>query len=340
MKLIFGTALVTGLAAVVAPAGVAAQHSTLSAYPTKPVRMVVPLAPGGGSDIVGRLVAQALSEHWGKPVVVDNRPGAGTAVGTSIAAKASPDGYTMLVSSSSIAISPALYKTLDFDIVRDFVPVTLLASQPSLLAVHPSVAAKTLKDLLALAASSPGRIPYASAGIGSATHLGTELLMYTSKVSLLHVPYKSAGLATGALLAGEAQVLPTNMASLLPHVSSGKVRAIGISSLKRSPLAPQVPDVERSGPCRVRVLDVVRDAHAGAHAGQRGRPGAGSGCAGPERAAHRRAPHRAGPADLRHVARRIPGLSARRDRQVGESRQSGAHQSRLIRRARKATIAH
>ena len=209
--------------------------------------MVVPLAPGGGSDIVGRIVAQALTEHWGKPVVVDNRPGAGTAVGTSITAKAPPDGYTVLVSNSSIAISPALYKKLDFDIARDFAPVTLLASQPSMLAVHPSVPAKTLKELLAVATSSPGKIPYASAGIGSATHLGTELLMYASKTTLLHVPYKSAGLATTALLSGEAQVLLTNMASVIPHVSTGRLRAIGISSLNRSPLVPQVPTLSESG---------------------------------------------------------------------------------------------
>ena len=199
------------------------------AYPSKPVRMVVPLAPGGGSDIVGRILAQALSEHWGKSVVVDNRPGAGSAVGTSIAAKAAPDGYTTLVSSSSMAISPALYKNLDFDVSRDFAGVTLIASQPSMLVVHPSVKAATVKELLALAKASPGKLPYASAGIGSATHLGTELLLYASKVEMLHVPYKSAGLATNALVSGEAQVLLTNMASVLPHVASGRLTALGIS---------------------------------------------------------------------------------------------------------------
>jgi tripartite-type tricarboxylate transporter receptor subunit TctC len=209
--------------------------------------MVVPLAPGGGSDIVGRILAQALSDHWGKSVVVDNRPGAGSAVGTSIAAKAAPDGYTTLVSSSSMAISPALYKNLDFDVSRDFAGVTLIASQPSMLVVHPSVKAATVKELLALAKASPGKLPYASAGIGSATHLGTELLLYASKVEMLQVPYKSAGLATSALVSGEAQVLLTNMASVLPHVASGRLTALGISSAKRSALAPAVPTLSESG---------------------------------------------------------------------------------------------
>jgi tripartite-type tricarboxylate transporter receptor subunit TctC len=209
--------------------------------------MIIPLAPGGGSDIVGRMLAHALTEHWGQNVVVDNRPGAGSIVGTALAARGAPDGYTMLVSSSSIAISPALYRNLDFDVVRDFTGVTLIASQPSLLVVHPSVAAASVKDLIALARKSPGKLPYASAGIGSATHLGTELLMYAAKIELLHVPYKSAGLATNALVSGEAQVLLTNMASVLPHVAAGRLKAMGISSIDRSTLAPQVPTLAESG---------------------------------------------------------------------------------------------
>jgi tripartite-type tricarboxylate transporter receptor subunit TctC len=216
-----------------------------SAFPAKPVRMIVPLAPGGGSDIVGRVVAHGLAELWERPVIVDNRPGAGSAVGTSIAAKAVPDGYTWLVSSSSIAISPALYQNLDFDIVRDFSGVTLLASQPSMLVVHPSVAAASIKELIALAKSQ--KLSYGSAGVGSATHLGTELLLYTAKIPMLHVPYKSAGQATGALLAGETQVLLTNMASVVPHVASGRLKAVGISSKKRSPVVPHVPALAESG---------------------------------------------------------------------------------------------
>ena len=219
----------------------------ISAYPAKPVRMIVPLAPGGGSDIVGRIVAQALDEHWGQPVVVDNRPGAGSTVGTAIAARAPADGYTLLVSSSSMAISPALYKNLSFDIKRDFDEVTLIASQPSILAVHPSVPVSSVRELIALAKSQPGKLSFASAGAGSATHLGTELLQHAAGISMLHVPYKSAGLATSALLSGEVQVLLTNMASTLPYVKSGKIKALGVSSLQRSPLAPALPTIAEAG---------------------------------------------------------------------------------------------
>ena len=222
--------------------------SRLASYPDKPLRMVVPLAPGGGSDIVGRIVASALTEFWGQSVVVDNRPGAGSTVGTAIVAKAPPDGYTLLVSSSSIAISPALYKNLDFNIKRDFVPITMIASQPSLLAVHSSVAANSVRDLISLAKAQPGKLTYASAGSGSATHLGSELLKFSAGIDLLHIPYKSAGLATNALLSNEAQVLLTNMASVLPHVKSGRIKALGISSLKRSPLAPDIPAVAETVP--------------------------------------------------------------------------------------------
>jgi tripartite-type tricarboxylate transporter receptor subunit TctC len=209
--------------------------------------MVIPLAAGGGSDIVGRILAQALGAAWGRSVVVDNRPGAGSAVGTSIAAKAAPDGYTTLVSSSSIAISPALYRNLDFDVRRDFAPVSLLASQPSVLVVHPAVKAGSLKELIALAHAEPQKLAYASAGVGSATHLGTELFLYATRSKMLHVPYRSAGLATSAVVAGEAQVLLTNMASVLPHVAGGRLKAIGISSASRSRAAPQIPTLAEAG---------------------------------------------------------------------------------------------
>jgi len=218
-----------------------------AAYPVRPVRVIVPLAPGGGSDIVARIAAAALGEAWGQTIVVDNRPGAGSVVGTSIAAKAAPDGHTLLVSSSSLAISPALYKDLPYDLRRDFMPVSLLASQPSVLAVHASVQAATVRELQALAKSQPGRLAYGSAGAGSATHLGSELFRLAAGIELLHIPYKSAGLATGALLSGEAQVLLTNTASVLPHLKGGKVRALGVTSLKRIALASDIPTLAESG---------------------------------------------------------------------------------------------
>ena len=216
-------------------------------FPSRPVRMIVPLAPGGGSDIVARIAAAALGDAWGQSIVVDNRPGAGSVVGTAIAAKALPDGHTLLVSSSSLAISPALYKELPYDLRRDFAPVTLLASQPSALAVHVSVPAASARELIALAKAQPGRLAYGSAGPGSATHLGSELFRIAGGIELLHLPYKSAGLATNALLSGEAQVLLTNMASVLPHLKGGRLRVLGVTSLKRSPLAPDVPTVAESG---------------------------------------------------------------------------------------------
>lgn len=238
--------IVTALSPVATP-GFAESPRSHVEYPTKPVRMIVPLAPGGGSDIVGRIVASALAGRWDQSVIVDNRPGAGTTVGTSLAAKAPADGYTVLVSSSSMAISPALYRNLNFDVKRDFDEVTLIASQPSLLAVHPSVAANSVRDLIALAKSQPDRLAFASAGAGSATHLGTELLMHAAGIKLLHVPYKSAGQAGAALLAGESQVLLTNMASLLPFVRSGKVRGLGVSSLQRMAQAPDIPTIAEAG---------------------------------------------------------------------------------------------
>lgn len=222
-------------------------RAAISDYPAKPVRMIVPLAPGGGSDIVGRIVALALTERWQQPVIVDNRPGAGSRVGTSLAAKATADGYTLLVCSSSMAITPALYKNLDFDVRADFTGVTLIASQPSILAVHPSIPVKSVKELVELAKARPGKLAYGSGGPGSATHLGNELLKYTAGINILHVPYKSAGQATTALLSGETQMLLTNMASLLPHVKSGKVKALGVSSSNRSPLAPELPTLAESG---------------------------------------------------------------------------------------------
>jgi tripartite-type tricarboxylate transporter receptor subunit TctC len=209
--------------------------------------MVVPFAPGGGSDIVGRIVAQGLGERWGQPVVVDNRPGAGSTLGTALAAKAPADGHSMLVSSSAIAFSPSLYKDLTFDIRRDFKPVSLLARQPSLLVVAQGVKADTVTQLVELARSRPGKLTFGSAGVGSATHLGGELLKSMSRTDLMHVPYKSAGLAMTALLGGEIDVLVTNMATVLPHVRSGRVRSLGITSLGRSPLAPDVPTLAENG---------------------------------------------------------------------------------------------
>lgn len=240
-------AAVSAFVALITASWFSAPAQAEPAYPNRPVRMIVPFAPGGGSDIVGRILAHALNDVWEPPVVIDNRPGAGSTTGTAIAAKSPPDGYSLLVSSSAIVFSPALYKGLTFDVQRDFKPVSLLARQPSMLVVAQSVKASSVPQLLELAKSQPGKLAYGSAGIGSATHLGGELLRSTAGVQLLHVPYKSAGLAMSALLGGEVQVLITNMATVLPHVKSGRVRTLGISSKVRSPLAPEIPTVDESG---------------------------------------------------------------------------------------------
>jgi len=221
--------------------------SSAHAFPARPVRMIVPFAPGGGSDIVGRVLAQGLTDLWGQSVVVDNRPGAGSTVGTAIAARALPDAHTILVSSSAIVFSPALYKQLPFDITRDFAAVSLLARQPSVLVVAAGVPARSVKELVELARAKPGSLSFGSAGTGSATHLGGELFRVSAGIEMVHVPYKSAGQAMTALLAGETQVLLTNTATVLSHVKSGRVRALAVSGPKRSMLTPELPTVAESG---------------------------------------------------------------------------------------------
>ncbi len=216
-------------------------------FPNKPVRMVVPLAPGGGSDIVGRIVAQALSEHWDQQVVVDNRPGAGGTIGNDIVAKSAPDGHTVLVSSSTMAIGPALYKNLSSDVLRDFAAVTLIAEQPSIIAVNTKVPAKSLSELVALFKAQPGKYAFGSAGNGTASHLANELFKLTAKVDTLHVPYKSAGLASTGLLSGEIQFMVTNMATALPLVRAGRLNGVAVTSTKRVPAAPDLPTTSEAG---------------------------------------------------------------------------------------------
>lgn len=217
------------------------------AFPVKPLRMVVPLAPGGGSDIVGRIVAQALSEQWDQQIVVDNRPGAGGAMGNDIVAKSVPDGYTVLVSSSTMAIGPALYKNLSSNILRDFAAVTLIAEQPSIVAVNPKVPAKSLPELVALFKKEPGKYAFGSAGNGTASHLANELFKLSAKVDTLHVPYKSAGLASTGLLSGEIQFMVTNMATALPLVRAGRLNGVAVTSTKRVAAAAELPTASEAG---------------------------------------------------------------------------------------------
>ncbi len=222
-------------------------HAAAPDYPSKPVRVVVPLAPGGGSDIVARIAAQALSDAWGQTMVIDNRPGAGGTIGASIVAKAPADGYTALVSSSTMAIGPALFKKIDFDVLKDFSPVTLIADQPSIIAVNPKVSATNLAELIALFKKEPGKYAFGSAGNGTASHLANELFKMSAKVDTIHVPYKSAGLATTGLLSGEIQFMVTNMATALPQVRSGKLVGVAVTSTKRVDAAPSIPTASEAG---------------------------------------------------------------------------------------------
>jgi tripartite-type tricarboxylate transporter receptor subunit TctC len=219
-----------------------------SAYPSKPIRLIVPVAPGGGTDIVARLVAQGLSERWGQSVVVDNHGGGGGVIGVSLVAKAPADGYTMLLGSNGhITFAPALYRNLPYDTQKDLTPISLVANQPFVLAVHPSLPVRSLKELIALAQKNPGAITYASGGSGGASHLGTELLQITTGISMVHVPYKGTGPGMTALLSGEVQTAIIGVATVLPHMSTGKIRALAVTGARRSQAAPYLPTISEAG---------------------------------------------------------------------------------------------
>jgi tripartite-type tricarboxylate transporter receptor subunit TctC len=239
-------------------AAIAAACATLTAIPTpalaqawpsKPVRLIVPFSTGGTTDIVARLYAQRLTEAAGTQFVVDNRAGAGGTIGTEAGARSAPDGYTFVFgSTSSTAVSPGLYPKLSFDIVRDFVPVSQVASASIVLAAHPSLPARTIKELVALAKARPGEIVFASSGNGSSLHLCAEYLKYLAKIDLLHVPYKGVGPAMPDLLAGHVQLLFSDMPPFVPYIKSGRLRALGVTTAKRSPLLPDIPAIAESVP--------------------------------------------------------------------------------------------
>lgn len=217
-------------------------------YPTKPIRMIVPFPPGGGSDVAGRVVGAALSERLGKQVIVDNRPGAGGVIGTELAANAPKDGYTLLMVSLAHTVNPWLLDLKGrYDPIKSFAPVAIIAASPVVLVVNPGVAAHSVADLLALARKQPGKLQYASAGIGSVTHLAGELFKYTAKVDMLHVPFKGAGPATLDVVAGHTNLLFGGLLATLPQVRSGRLRALGVGSLKRNPILPDVPSIAEAG---------------------------------------------------------------------------------------------
>jgi tripartite-type tricarboxylate transporter receptor subunit TctC len=217
-------------------------------YPTRPVRIVVTYAPGGSTDVVARLLAQQLVEILGQQVVIDNRGGAGGIIGTDIAAHAAPDGYTLLFGTSAgLMINPLIQKKLPYDVGRDFAPVSLIVVNPQILVAYPGLAAKTVADVIKLAKMKPGQINYASPGVGSPNHMGMELLKAMAGIDLVHVPYKGGAPAVTDLIAGQVQLLFNSMPSVLPHVKSGRLKALAIGSATRSPAAPDIPTVAESG---------------------------------------------------------------------------------------------
>jgi tripartite-type tricarboxylate transporter receptor subunit TctC len=218
------------------------------AYPQRPVRFIVPFVAGSGTDVIARLVAQKVSENWPQTIIIDNRGGAAGNIGAEVVAKSAPDGYTILLGNiATHGINPALYKKLPYDPIQDFVPVTLLASVPPLIVVHPSVPAKTLRELIALSKSRPGQLNYGGAGIGSGSHLAGELLKFMANIDLVHVPYKGSGQSLAALLTGEISMVFTGILSIAPYLETGRVRALAVSGEKRLAMAPNVPTMAEAG---------------------------------------------------------------------------------------------
>jgi tripartite-type tricarboxylate transporter receptor subunit TctC len=216
-------------------------------YPTKPIRLILPFPPGAPSDLVGRTIGQKMGEQMGHNLIPDNRTGAGGTLGLALVAKAPPDGYTILVTSPTIALSPLLYSNLPFDPVRDFAPVARLATIENVMLVHPSVPARTLKDFIALARASPGKLNYGSGGAGTTNHLANELLKSLEKLNMVHVPYKGATLATTALMGGEVDEVIVSVASVLPLIKAKRVRPLVVLSEARVPMLPDVPTSKEAG---------------------------------------------------------------------------------------------
>jgi tripartite-type tricarboxylate transporter receptor subunit TctC len=226
-----------------------AAHAVIGqAYPSKPIRMVVPFAAGAGSnDIMARLTAQKLSESFGQQVVVDNRPGASGVIGCDIVAKAQPDGYTVLMMSLTFAVNPSLFRKLPFDSERDFAPVTMVASAPLMLVVHPSVPAKSVAELVAYAKANPDKLNFGSGGPGATPHLAGEMFKMMAGIRITHIPYKGGAPALADLVGGQIQLMLENIPGTLPFVKAGKLRALAVTDTKRSPVVPDLPTLDEAG---------------------------------------------------------------------------------------------
>jgi tripartite-type tricarboxylate transporter receptor subunit TctC len=247
MKLAAGFAALIAVA-IASPAAGAQGASAEGNYPTKPIRLVITYPPGGNTDLVGRAVAQKLTEAWGQQVIVDNRGGAGGVLGSVIAKQAAADGYTLLLGTSAgMVLNPLLMNKIPYDPYQDFAPVSLVIVLPQLLAVHPALAARNVREFIALAKAKPGQLNFGSSGVGTPNHLGGEMLKAMAGINIVHVPYKGGAASITDLIAGQVQLVISSAPSVVPHVRSGRLRALAIGSAKRTPALPDVPTVAESG---------------------------------------------------------------------------------------------
>ena len=226
---------------------IASASSSAQQYPNRPLRFVVPYAAGGSADIIARIVSQKMTSGLGQQIVVDNRAGAGGNIGAAFVAKAAPDGYTLLLATNSHAVNATLYSQVDYDLIKDFAPVSLISSTPLILVVHPSLPVRSVKDLIALARSRPGKLFFSSSGNGGSPHMAAQLFSSTADIKLVHVPYRSNTEATTDLLSGQVQLMFSPIAAVLPQIKTAKLRALGITSTRRSVIVPDVPTLAEAG---------------------------------------------------------------------------------------------
>jgi tripartite-type tricarboxylate transporter receptor subunit TctC len=236
------------LQAAIATLATVISAAAFAQYPTRPLHLVVGFAPGGASDIISRAMTEPLSRAFGQPIIVDNKPGAGSSLAAELVAKSAPDGYTVMIASpSAVFVNPIIMKNVGYVTERDFAPVTLVTTSPLVVAVHPSVQARTLRELIAEAKKNPGKLNFATSGNGSAPHLGTVLFASLTGVQMVHVPYKSGGLAVQSVLAGDTQLTIATPPSVLPQVKAGRLRGLAVTSAERTPLVPDLPGMREAG---------------------------------------------------------------------------------------------
>jgi tripartite-type tricarboxylate transporter receptor subunit TctC len=226
---------------------ICAMQASAQTYPVKPVRLIAPFPPGGSSDLIARIVAQKLSEGLGQQMIVENRPGAGSNLGAQVAARAAPDGYTLLITSVTAAINVSLYRNPGYDLLKDFAPISKLAVGPTALVVHPSVPVTNVRELIKLAHTRPGQLNYGSGGNGTPAHICGEMFRAMAKVIILHVPYKGTGQSVTDLMAGQIQLVFASMPVVFPHMKSGRLRTLAVTGAARTPLAPSLPTIAESG---------------------------------------------------------------------------------------------